>query len=67
MHAVTAETFGMAELQNRKASPLHSCCASGLKAKLEVDAAQRPIAKATVALAWRNVLCENKIIVSPLY
>jgi hypothetical protein len=66
MHAVTAETFGMAELQSRKASPLHICCASALKAKLEVDAAQRPTTKATVNPAWRNVFCGNEIIAGPL-
>jgi hypothetical protein len=66
MHAVTAETFGMAELQSRKASPVHICCASALKAKLEVDAAQRPAAKATVNAAWRIVFCENEIMTGPL-
>jgi hypothetical protein len=67
MHAVTAETFGMAELQSRKASPVHICCASELKAKPEVDAAQRPAAKATVNPAWRNLFRENEIIASPLF
>src|ERR1700712_2312821 len=37
MHAVILEMFGISELQRRKASPVHICCASALKAKLEVD------------------------------
>jgi hypothetical protein len=37
MEAVIREKSGISELQNRNALLLHICCASGLKAKLDVD------------------------------
>src|ERR1700710_2893426 len=37
MQAVIFGMFGISELQRRKASPVHRCCASELKAKPEVD------------------------------
>ena len=37
MQEVIAGMFGMSELHRRKASPVHICCASALKAKLSLD------------------------------
>ncbi len=37
MQAVIAGMLGISELHRRNASPVHICCASALKAKLEVD------------------------------
>jgi hypothetical protein len=48
IQAVTAEMFGMSELQRRKASPVHICCASALKAKLAVGSANSAEAKTVV-------------------
>ena len=48
MQAVIRDTLGISELQRRNASPVHICCASALKAKLEVDAAERESAKVRV-------------------
>jgi hypothetical protein len=65
MQAVTADTFGMAELQSRKASLVHICCASALKAKLEVDATHRPTAKAAVNPTRRKVSRKNEAMTHP--
>jgi hypothetical protein len=49
MHAVMRETSGISELQRRNASPVHICCASALKAKLEVDdSAEQETANANI-------------------
>ena len=37
MQAVIFGMFGISSLHRRNASPVHICCASALKAKLEVD------------------------------
>jgi Class II Aldolase and Adducin N-terminal domain len=66
MHAVMRETSGISELQRRKASPVHICCASALKAKLRVDSAQIESAKASVRPAWRIVLLLSVVIVGSL-
>jgi hypothetical protein len=50
IHAVIRETFGIPELQRRIASPVHICCASELKAKLEVDSAEKETATARIKL-----------------
>ena len=57
MQAVIAGMFGISELQNLKASPVHCACASELKAKLwlvEITEAVR--AKASTKPAWRSLL-----------
>lgn len=47
MQAVMAGMSGISELHRRNASPVHICCASALKAKLEVEAiARKATAKA---------------------
>ena len=52
---------GISELHRRNASPVHICCASGLKAKLEVDdSAVTETAKASSKPAWRMVLVRDK-------
>src|ERR1700682_315336 len=57
MQAVIFGMLGISELQSRNASPVHICCASALKAKLEVeDSADRETAKASTKPAWRSVL-----------
>jgi hypothetical protein len=42
MEAVIREKSGISELQNRNGLLLHICCASGLKAKLDVDRMENP-------------------------
>jgi hypothetical protein len=63
MQAVIAGMFGISELQRRNASPVHICCASALKAKLELDeSAEKETAKATINPAWRIVLLQDAVI-----
>jgi hypothetical protein len=63
MQAVMAGTFGMSELHRRNASPVHICCASALKAKLEVDAnAQKEPANASTTAALRIVLVKDAVM-----
>jgi hypothetical protein len=63
MQAVIAGMFGISELQRRNASPVHICCASALKAKLELDeSAEKETAKATTKPAWRIVLLRDAVI-----
>src|SRR6266700_2051074 len=55
MQAVIAGMFGMSELHRRKASPVHICCASALKAKLGLDdSADTEAAKASTRGARRS-------------
>ena len=55
MQAVIAGMFGISELHRRKASPVHICCASELKAKLWLDdSAETEAAKANTRPALRN-------------
>ena len=68
MQAVMAETFGMSELHRRNASPVHICCASALKAKLELDDnAEKETAKASTKPAWRMVLVKDAVMVGSLW
>src|SRR6202035_5573538 len=63
MQAVMAGMFGISELHRRNASPVHICCASALKAKLELDdSAEIETAKATTKPAWRIVLVIKAVI-----
>jgi hypothetical protein len=63
MQAVIFETLGISELHRRKASPVHICCASALKAKLEVDAsAEKETAKASTNAVWRRVLLKDAVM-----
>src|SRR5271165_5094641 len=63
MQAVIFGMFGISELQRRKASPVHICCASALKAKLEVDeSADSEAARARTKPAWRTVLVKDAVI-----
>src|SRR5271154_1898660 len=63
MQAVIAGTFGIPELHNRNASPVHICCASALKAKLWVDdSADKATAKANTARALRSVLVKDAVM-----
>jgi hypothetical protein len=56
--------FGISELHRRNASPEHICCASALKAKLEVDeSAEIEAAKASARLTLRTALVKNAVIV----
>src|SRR5260370_2621276 len=60
MQAVIRGMFGISELQRRNASPVHSCCASALKAKLELDdSAENETANASTKPAWRIVRVEE--------
>jgi hypothetical protein len=55
--------FGISELQRRKASPVHICRASELKAKPEVDAsAEKETAKPRTKPAWRIVLEKDAVM-----
>jgi hypothetical protein len=68
MQAVMADTFGMSELHSRNASPVHICCASALKAKLELDDnAEKETAKASIKPAWRIVLVKDAVMVGSLW
>jgi hypothetical protein len=67
MQVVIFETLGISELQRRIASPVHICCASALKAKLEVDGAQKEAAKANVKPVWRIILMLSLVMVGSLY
>jgi hypothetical protein len=63
MQAVIFETLGISELHSRIASPVHICCASALKAKLEVDDnADIEAAKASTKPARRSVLAKDAVI-----
>jgi hypothetical protein len=63
MQAVIFEMFGISELHRRKASLVHICCASALKAKLEVDdSADSEAARARIKPAWRTVLVKDAVI-----
>ena len=64
MQAVIFGIFGISELQRRKASPVHICCASALKAKLAVeDTAEVARATARTRPARRRFL-ENELVIS---
>jgi hypothetical protein len=63
MQAVIFEIFGISELQSLKASPVHICCASALKAKLAVeDTAEVARATARTKPAWRRLLANELVI-----
>src|SRR2546423_2560635 len=67
MQAVIFGIFGISELHRRKASPVHICCASALKAKLALDdRAENETAKANTKLAWRIVLEKEAVIFGTL-
>jgi hypothetical protein len=65
MHAVTRGIFGISELQNLNASPVHICCASELKAWLAVGRTTVKAKKATETPALRNVLFMTIPLVDP--
>jgi hypothetical protein len=63
MQAVIFGILGISELHSRNASPVHICCASALKAKLEVDdSAEMEAATASIKPAWRSVLVKDAVI-----
>jgi len=63
MQAVIRGMFGISELQRRNASPYNICCASALKAKLELDdSAEKETANASTKPAWRIVLVKVAVI-----
>jgi len=64
MQAVMRETSGISELQRRKASPVHICCASELKAWLAVGIANTDVANAVTRPNLRNVVV---MAASPLF
>ena len=67
MQAVIFEMLGISELHKRKASPVHICCASALKAKLALDdRAEKEIAKANTKPAWRILLEKEAVIFGTL-
>jgi hypothetical protein len=49
--AAIRDTLGISGLQRRNA-PVHICCASALKATLEVNNAEREMAKANINPTW---------------
>ena len=67
MQAVIFGMLGISELHRRKASPVHICCASALKAKLALDdRAEKEIAKANTKPAWRILLEKEAVIFGTL-
>ena len=65
MQAVIRGTFGISELQRRKASPVHICWASALNAKLDVERAEKDTAKAAMRPALRMVLMRRAVMIGP--
>ena len=60
MHAVIFGMLGISEEHRRKASPVHCCCASAEKAKLEVVATiETMAAKPRARLVSRILLVSN--------
>jgi hypothetical protein len=60
MQVVIAGMFGISELHGRNASPVHLCCASALKARLDVDdSAEKEAAKASARLTLRTLLVKK--------
>jgi hypothetical protein len=67
MHAVIFGMFGISELHKRNASPVHICCASELKAKLDVeDSVAIEAANANTKPAWRIVRVRRVAIFSSM-
>src|SRR4030088_3462889 len=67
MHAVIFAMSGNSELHRRNRSPVHICCASALKAKLEdVESTDMETARATITPILRVVLVYCEIIFSSL-
>jgi hypothetical protein len=63
MHVVIFAMSGISELQRRNASPVHICCASALKAKLEeAESADMETARAMITPTLRAVLVLGEII-----
>jgi hypothetical protein len=61
MQAVIRGMSGISALQSRKASPVHICCASGLKASLDVD----NVEKETTNAAMNAVLRIEFVMIEP--
>jgi len=58
--------LGISALHRRNASPEHICCASALKAKLDVDeTADREAAKARAKLTLQTLLLKKAVTVGP--
>jgi hypothetical protein len=53
MQVVIFDTFGISELQSRKASLVHICCASGLNARLADGSAKKETAIAEIMTVKR--------------
>ena len=53
MQAVIRGMSGISELQSRNASPVHICCASGLKAYPDVDSVEKETTNAATNAALR--------------
>ena len=67
MQAVIFGMLGISELHSRNASPVHICCASALKAKLEVDdSAEIETANASIKPALRIVWLREVVIFGSL-
>jgi hypothetical protein len=63
MHVVIFAMSGISELQRRNASPVHICCASALKAKLEeAESPDMETARAMIMPTLRVVLVLGEII-----
>ena len=65
MHTVMRGIFGISALQSRKASAMHICRASAPNAKLEVENANKEIAKAAIRPATRIVLLKSALMIGP--
>ena len=69
MHAVIFGTLGISEEHRRKASPVHICCASDEKAKLDVvetieTIAAKPKARLVSRILLVRDLVENDLVFS---
>jgi hypothetical protein len=64
MQAVILGISGISELHRRKASLVHICCASALKAKLaRDDSSEKEAAQASTKPAWQMVLKKDAVMV----
>ena len=63
MHAVIFGMFGISDEHRRKASPVHCCCASAEKAKLEVvETIETMAAKPRARLVSRILLLKDLVV-----
>jgi hypothetical protein len=66
MHAVIFGMLGISDEHRRKASPVHICCASAEKAKLEVVEIKETMAAKPRARLVSRILAEKDLVLEDL-